>query len=192
MTENVQEPPAPFARNVIIALALAALALLLWKVAPVLMLFFAGVVFATAIHAGSRPLVRYLRLPSTAAVGLVFLLVILFLVGGGYLFGKQVATQTQALVEAVTQAWGKARDYLDSTTWGSTVLEGVQGAGDGKTMSHIAKGTVTVFGGVTDLVMVLFLSMYLAVNPRSYRNGFLLLLPPAHRAPVGAALDEAA
>src|SRR3979411_1156113 len=163
MTENVQDPPAPFARNVIIALPLTALALLLWKVAPVLMLFFAGVVFATAIHAGSRPLVRYLHLPSTAAVGLLFLVIVLCIAGGGYLFGKQVATQTQALVEAVTDAWNKAHDYLQSTAWGSAVLESAQGANDGQAMSRIAKGTVSVFGGVTDLVLVLFLSMYLAV-----------------------------
>src|SRR3954453_13011341 len=118
MTENVQEPPAPFARNVIIALALAALALLLWKIAPVFMLFFAGVVFATAIHAASRPLVRYLRLPSTVAVGLIFVLVILFIVGGGYLFGKQVSTQTEALVDALKDAWTKLHGYLESRAWG--------------------------------------------------------------------------
>jgi predicted PurR-regulated permease PerM len=189
MTENL--PAGGVARNVLIAVALVVLALLLWKVAPVLMLFFGGVVFATAIRAGSRPLVRYLHLPSTAAVGLVFLVVIVFIVGGGYLFGKQVATQTEALVEAVTQSWEKANDYLQSTSWGPTVLESVQGAGDGQTMSRIAKGTVSVFGGLTDLVLVLFLSMYLAVNPETYRNGFLLLLPPAHREHVGEALDEA-
>src|SRR3954468_22181102 len=58
-------------------------------------------------------------------------------------------------------------------------------------MSGVAKGTVTVFGGVADLVLVLFLSMYLGVNPASYRNGFLLLLPPVHRERVGHALEEA-
>ena len=191
MTETPAKPPSTVARNVLIAIALVTLALLLWKIAPVLMLFFAGVVFATAIHAASRPLVRYAHLPSTVAVGVVFLLAIALLAGGAWLFGKQVATQTEELVNAVTQAWEKVHGYLQETSWGSTVLESVQGAADGQAMSRVAKGTVTVFGAVTDLILVLFLSMYLAVNPASYRNGFLLLLPPAHRERVGMALDEA-
>lgn len=191
MTTPLQPAAGAFARNVVIVIALVALALLLWKIAPVLMLFFAGVVFATAIHAGSRPLVRYARVPSTLAVAIVFILVILLVAGGAWLFGKELATQTEALVDAVKNAWTKVHEYLQGTAWGSTVLEDVQGATDPKTMSRVAKGTVTVFGGVTDLVLLLFLSMYLAVNPETYRNGFLLLLPPAHRAHVSAALDEA-
>ena len=191
MATSPQTEPGRFARHTVIAIALVALALLLWKVAPVLMLLFGGIVFATAIHAGSRPLVRYLHVPSTLAVGLVFVLVIGLFAVGAWLFGKQVSMQTEALVQAITEAWTKVQGYLDSTSWGATLMEQMQGASDGKTMSRVAKGTVTVFGGVTDLVLVLFLSMYLAVNPASYRNGFLLLLPPAHRERVGLALEEA-
>jgi len=184
--------PGAVARHVLIAVALVALALALWKMAPVLLLLFAGIVFATAIHAGSRPLVRYLRLPPAAAVGIVFLLVIAFFVLGAWLFGKQVSQQASDLVDAVTQAWGKARSYLESTSWGPTLIEGVQGtASEGNPLARVAKGTVTVFGAFTDLILVLFLSMYLAAEPRSYRDGFLMLVPPRHRAHVGAALDEA-
>ncbi|HET7731391.1 MAG TPA: AI-2E family transporter [Usitatibacter sp.] len=182
-------PPAAFARQVVIALALVTLALFLWKIAPVLMLFFAGVVLATAIHAGSLPLVRRLHVPPTIAVGIVFALLILAIVGGGYLFGKQVATQAEAFVEAIGQAWEKLEAYLQSTPLGGTVLESVKSTGDPEAMKRIAKGTVTVFGAFTDLILVLFLSMYLAVNPVSYRNGFLLLFPPPHRARLGEALD---
>ena len=185
-------PPRLFARNALIAIGLVVLALLVWKVAPVLMLFFAGVVFATAIHAGSRPLVRWLRLPPTVAVGVVFALLLLLLVGGSYLFGKQLAMRTEELVDAITHAWTQVRTRLESTGWGATLLENVKGAtDDGNAVSRVAKGTVTVFGAFTDLILVLFLSMYLAVDPASYRNGFLLLVPPAHRARVGEALEDA-
>jgi predicted PurR-regulated permease PerM len=190
--ENESRPPAGFTRQVVIVIALVVLALFLWKIAPVLMLFFGGVVVATAIHAGSRPLVRHLRMSSTLAVAIVFALLILLLVGGSYLFGKQVHAQTEALWEALTAAWTKARAFLESSPLGATVMENLQGSTDSDTVSRVAKGTVTVFGGVTDFVLVLFLSMYLAVNPESYRNGFLLLLPPAHRPRVGDALDAAA
>jgi predicted PurR-regulated permease PerM len=53
----------------------------------------------------------------------------------------------------------------------------------------VLKGTATVFGGIADLVLVIFLTMYLAVDPKTYRNGFLLLLPRSARDDVGNALD---
>jgi predicted PurR-regulated permease PerM len=116
-------------------------------------------------------------------------LLILLLLGGSYLFGKQVQTQTEALWQAILEAWQKLQGHLEATPLGSTLLENAKGATDTNTMSRVAKGTVTVFGAVTDFVLVLFLSMYLAVNPESYRNGFLLLLPPSQRERVGEALD---
>ena len=191
MPENTNNAAssATFARQVLIVIGLVVLALFLWKIAPVLMLFFGGVVVATAIHAGSRPLVRRFRIPSTIAVGIVFVVLILLLVGGSYLFGKQVHTQTEALWQAITESWQKLRTYLEGTPIGATVMDNAKTATDSDTVGQIAKGTVTVFGGITDFILVLFLSMYLAVNPESYRNGFLLLLPPAHRQRVGAALD---
>ena len=189
--ENETRPQAHFTRQVVIVIALVVLALFLWKIAPVLMLFFAGVVVATAIHAASRPLVRHFRMPSTVAVAIVFALLILLLVGGSYLFGKQVHTQTEALWDAISAAWTKVKAYVESSPLGAIAMENLQGSTDSDTVSRVAKGTVTVFGGITDFVMVLFLSMYLAVNPESYRNGFLLLLPPAHRPRVADALDAA-
>ncbi|HUP29247.1 MAG TPA: AI-2E family transporter, partial [Usitatibacter sp.] len=178
-----------FTRQVVIVIALVLLTLFLWKIASVLMLLFAGVVVATAIHAASRPLVTRLRVPSTFAVAIVFALLILLLVGGSYLFGKQVHTQTAALWDAVTDAWAKVKAYVEGNPAGALLMENMQGSTDSDTVSKVAKGTITVFGGITDFVLVLFLSMYLAVNPESYRNGFLLLLPPAHRPRVAEALD---
>jgi predicted PurR-regulated permease PerM len=62
-----------------------ALALFLWKIAPVLMLAFAGVVLATAIRAAAEPLSRRLRLPDLAAVTIVSIIALGVLIGGSYL-----------------------------------------------------------------------------------------------------------
>src|SRR3954471_12668722 len=119
LPQATSSPPGNFTRQVLIVLGLIALALFLWKISPVLMLFFAGVVMATAIHAGGTLLTRFTRLPPTFAVATVFLLLILLIVGGSYLFGKQVATQTEALWAAILDAWTKASGYVTSTSWGS-------------------------------------------------------------------------
>jgi predicted PurR-regulated permease PerM len=56
-------------------------------------------------------------------------------------------------------------------------------------MTKVLKGTATVFGGIADVILVLFLALYFAVDPNAYRHGFLLLLPAAAREKVGRALD---
>jgi predicted PurR-regulated permease PerM len=56
---------------------------------------------------------------------------------------------------------------------------------------RVAKETVTVFGGLADLVLVLVLAVYLAADPATYRKGFLALLPPGMRGDVGDAFTDA-
>jgi predicted PurR-regulated permease PerM len=178
-----------FTRYVLTVLAIAGVALFAWKISPVLMLFFAGVVLATAVRAGSVPLSRRFGLSETISAAVVFVLLIALLVTGGYFFGKQIVEQAQELWQALSDAWAKTREFLESTPIGAFLLENVASAQDPEAMAKVVKGTATVFGGIADLVLVLFLAMYLAVDPTTYRNGFLLLLPRSVRDDVGDALD---
>ena len=178
-----------YARRVAVTIALVALALFLWKIAPVLMLAFAGIVFAGAVRAASTPLTRYARLPETWAVAIVFALFLLLVMGGGYAFGKTIATQAAELWEAIKAAATKLQELMGSTPLGTWILENMQGGADPEAMGKVFKGTVTVFGGAADVILVLFLALYFAVDPKMYRNGFLLLLPQGARERVGGALD---
>src|SRR5688572_4423111 len=63
-----------FAKRVAIALALVTLALFLWKIAPVLLLGFAGIVIAMVVRSAAEPLARRLHLNQTLAVAIVFAL----------------------------------------------------------------------------------------------------------------------
>ena len=182
--------PIPlFARYVVVVVAIVALAMFTWKIAPVLMLFFAGIVIATGIRAGSVPLSRRFGLNGTLSVSIVFVLLIAGLGLGSYLFGKQIHEQTFELWNELTQAWMKTKTYLEDTPVGPFILENAAAAEDPEAITKVVKGTATVFGGIADVVLVLFLAMYLAVDPATYRNGFLLLLPRAVRDDVGKALD---
>jgi predicted PurR-regulated permease PerM len=192
MAENSNTHPASFTRQALIVLGLLAVALFVWKIAPVLMLLFAGVVMATAVYAGSVPLRRHLRMNSTLAVATVFILLLVVLAGVGVFFGHELATQASELWGALTGAWQSLAQRLKSTPVGATILENAQGANPTEAVGRVAKGAITVFGGVTDIVLILFLAIYFAIDPALYRNGFLLLLPPGARARVGGALDASA
>jgi predicted PurR-regulated permease PerM len=179
------------ARNVLVAIGLATLALFLWKVLPVLMLAFAGVVLASAIHAGSEPLSRRLHVPDAIGVAIVVLLFAAFLSAVGWLFGTGIAAQTEELSDTLPRAFASVQSYLERTELGQHVAGEIGSIVSAQNMARVAKGTVTVFGGVLDLLLVLVLSLYLAANPESYRRGALHLLPPRSRRRVAAALADA-
>lgn len=189
--EDANHKPRLFTRHVLIVLGLVTLALFLWKVAPVFMLAFAGIVLATAIRAGAVPLSRLLHIPEMASVAVVSLLMLLVLIGGGYLFGNQIAEQAQEMWDAIREAYEKFEQFLSASPMGETVVWNLKGATSSEAMGKVAQGTFTVFGAFADVVLVLFVALYFAADPRTYRNGVVLLFPPAARQKVGESIDAA-
>jgi predicted PurR-regulated permease PerM len=179
-----------FTRYVLVVLALLALALFVGKIANVLLLVFAGIVFAAVIRAASTPLRRRTGMSDTWSVALVSFALAVLLIGGIYLFGKQVLTQTEEFWSAIQTASEKIQERVGESPLATSVLDNMKAATGGEeTVSRVAKGTFTAFGGIADLILVIFLAMYLAADPATYRNGVLLLLPKDARERVGEALD---
>jgi len=63
-------------------------------------------------------------------------------------------------------------------------------------LGALLRSATTALGGVAgvlgNLVVILFLGLYVAIDPRVYRGGMLLLLPRDRRERVGSVLDETA
>ena len=180
-----------YSRYVLVTLALVCLALLIVKLAPVLLLVFAGIVFASVIRAASTPFARRTGLSDGISVGIVSALVAILLIGGLYLFGRQVIAQTDELFSALQGAWEKVQGRLQQSSIASSVMENAQATASEDAMQKVVKGTFSVFGGLGDVVLVAFLALYLAADPATYRNGFLALIPGRARDAVGDALDKA-
>jgi predicted PurR-regulated permease PerM len=180
-----------FAARVLGVIALVALALLAWKIAPVLMLGFAGIVFATALRAASVPLSRRLHLSPALSVALVIVAGVALVAAGGYLFGQQIAAQADAMWQAIVEALARVQRFLASSRTGAGIAESLRGVTSPETIARVAKGTFSVFGAVADVALVLFLAVYVAADPRTYRHGALALVPASARQKLGAALDAA-
>jgi predicted PurR-regulated permease PerM len=84
----------------------------LWKIAPVFILAFAGIVFAEAIRAGGEVIAERTRLSETAGVMIVGGLALLALILAGWLFGKQIMHQTTELYGAIDAAWVKLQELI--------------------------------------------------------------------------------
>jgi predicted PurR-regulated permease PerM len=189
MANTLKPDERAFTRKVLIVIGLFLLVLFLGKIAPVLMLAFAGVVLATAIRAAATPLARWLRLPELASVTLVSVLALALLIGGGYLFGQRLAEEANALWIALADAWEKFKGFVAKFPVGETAMQSLEGGADAEAVAKVAKGTFTVFGGLADVVLVLMLSAYFAADPHSYRRGLMHLLPRSVRERAAGALD---
>jgi predicted PurR-regulated permease PerM len=124
-------------------------------------------------------------------VAVVVALVVAIAAAGGYAFGQQMNEEADAMWQAIVEAPAKAQSVLQGSSFGRIVVDSLRGATSPETVAKVAKGTFTAFGALADLGLVLFLAIYLAADPETYRNGALALLPPSVRAKVGGALDAA-
>jgi predicted PurR-regulated permease PerM len=99
--------------------------------------------------------------------------------------------QTTELWSAVQEAGGKLQERLGDSPLLQSAVEQLRGAASPETMNKVAKGTLTAFGAIADIVLVVFLSIYLALDPTLYRRGLVKLFPKGARPRVAAALEEA-
>ncbi len=180
------------ARHVLVAIALVTLALVVWKIAPVLMLAFAALVLASMVRAASDPLARVTRLSEHGAVIVVVVLALALIGTGAWFFGRGIAAQADALWQALLAASRKAQSFLGDSAIGRAVMDNVQGGPSPEAMANVARSTVTVFGAIADIGVLLFLAVYLALDPQTYRRGLLRLVPVAVRPRVDHALLAAA
>lgn len=181
-----------FTRHIIVAIALVGLAVVVWRVSYVLVVGFGGIVLAAVLRAIAGPLSRRSGLAERWAVLLVVLILTLAAVGLGWLFGQQAATETTELQDQLPRAFDKLVEFVQRTDTGKAVVDAIQDAKvDSKTLSNVGIAATAVIGGVADVLLVLFLSVYFAVAPELYFFGALRLLPPKYRGRVGHAFLDA-
>lgn len=179
---------AEFARRVVIAASIGALfvagLIFLRYVAHVLLILFAGILLATVVDGVGRWLCRVTGLPRRAgALGAIFgTLAFLGLVG--WWVGPELVEQFGQLAERIPAAIQEAQSYLEERGWGQELIGQVEDS-DGLSLGALAGGAAglftTVLGAVANLLIILFLCIYLAYEPGVYRDAVLDLVPAVER-----------
>lgn len=178
--------------SILIAIALVAVATVLWLIVDALVIGFGAIVFATVLRAISEPLQRKTGWSErwsviAAVVGLVILAALLC-----WLFGAQTAHEFAELRERLPAATEKFKTWLERWPAGQAAINAVkQATGNGEALSNLGSIAGAALAGVGNLLLILFAGIYFALDPKLYRNGALRLLPPARRPQVGQALDDA-
>jgi predicted PurR-regulated permease PerM len=181
-----------FVRRALIVIALAALALLLWQLREVLVLLFGAVVVGTIIRAIAEPLSKHLRLPDGVAVLTSVLLLVGVIVGIGWLMGRQIAEQTDALAQTLPRALAQVDQWLGSfglshpfQTWFAQLHHS-----GGTLVSRFGNWLSAASNGLANVLIVFFGGVFLASEPRFYRTGAIKLVPEAKRGVLAQAMDE--
>jgi predicted PurR-regulated permease PerM len=187
---------ANFARRLLLALLILAVAYLAWLGVHVLLLTFAGVLFAVFLSSVSDWLSRATGLGYRWALGLVVLALLALAVGAGWLLADRLGTQVAQLAEQLPQSLERIRDYLSERPWGRLLLENAPQAaksiaqtGDFSRVTGLVSG---VSGFLFGAVVVLFVGVFGAADPDVYKKGLLHLIPPARRPRAAQAIDAIA
>ena len=178
-------------RYILIAIALLAVAAILWTISDVIVIAFGSIVFATVLRALSEPLAKVTHWSerwslAAVVVGLTLILLLLF-----WLFGRQAASQFAEMRDRLPAAMEKVREWVGGSQLGRLTLDLFKQSSEGSAVGGAGTALGATVGGVANILLILFVGVYLAADPRLYRDGALRLLPPSRRQQVGRALDHA-
>jgi predicted PurR-regulated permease PerM len=191
-TRPVEPRERGFTVRVLIALGMVAALVALWRAADVVMVAFGGVLLAVALRALADLISRYTPLPEPAALPGAVLVVAAPIGIAAWLVGDTLANQFGQLADQLPAALDKVRAWLAQNAAGRALLGSFDAADGTASVSRIAGAAITTLGAITNVLVVLVLGIYLAVDPGLYRRGALRLVPPAHRARAAETLGAVA
>lgn len=185
-TPGPNEMRDPFVRKEIqraaVWIAMVVGVALAWLLAQPLLLIVAGIVFATMLDGGTRLLGRMLPIGRGWRLAIV-LIAVLGLLGWITSFaGSQLAGQAAELQRVLLQqveraaSWGRSHGFSGLTFDPEQALQYVAGS-----VGRVTAAVGTVLGGLTNIVMIMVLGLFFAMEPRLYERGFAWLLPMGER-----------
>jgi predicted PurR-regulated permease PerM len=201
MINQAENPQPTFAKRVLINISLVLLVVLLIFIViyvfDVILLLFGAILLAIFLHGLANILRRYLRLSEGLSVLLVSLLLLCALALGVYLLAPSVAEQFTNLRTELPQSIKKVSEYLTKYSWGRLILEQMPSNGevidkvnDANVLSRVGNFFSSTAGVLTNVALMILLSIYLASEPKTYIKGFTKLFPRERRKRVREILYE--
>lgn len=165
------------------------LLILLYLFHPVFYVFlilFAGVLFALFISGLANLLKDTIHLSRGPALALIILILLIALGLTGWLAGAPLATQLAQLAKRLPEAVTIIESYLSRYQWGRYLLSLLPEPREllplgGGLLGSITGFFTTVIGVMASIILIFFIGVYLAIEPKLYIHGFLRLLPPEKR-----------
>ena len=149
----------------------------------VFLLAFAGILLAILLHGGGHWIGSKFGIADGWGIGLFILGIMIFLVAFGVLIAPAVSEQINELAQRIPDAFEQVQQRIEESAWGSYLLERINPdiltSAKGRTAA--ASALTSTFGALGNIVIILFIGLYGAINPGLYRHTVSLLLAPALR-----------
>lgn len=147
-----------------------------------ILVIFGAMVFAAMVDGGARLIAPVIPLGRTWRIAIVLLATISFFVWLGYFAGSQIsqeAAQLPSIIEEQAQAffnWLSSQGFSIKTSDVEAIF--------GQAVSSF--GTVTralggLLGGLTTLLLIVIIGIYVVLEPRLYERGIAWMLPKHRR-----------
>jgi len=174
------------------------LVLILTVVSPVihvLVMLYAGVLFAVFLTGLARAAEKKFNFPYRVALGLVLVSLILISLLYGWFMGNQVIKEFSEIQSKVPRAGESVRELLKQRGWGKSLLSISNETSKLWSLGSGLVGDLTGFfsetvGIAVSLAFVLVTGIYLSINPWLYMDGVLKLFPINYRPEVNDVLNS--
>lgn len=183
--------PSTLIHAVLIGALIVGGALLLVRLADVLLMAFGAVLVAVLLNAVAGPIQRFTRLGRTTALTASVVLIVLAVAGMIWVFGNQAESQLATLSDLVPRAWARLQTRIVGSPLGGVVLSDLN-LWDGLSGWLMDVGSRTAANAAAALagtVIVFFAGLYLAYHPQSYLRGLLSLVPRSARGRTSEVLN---
>lgn len=149
-------------------------------------------IVAVLLRTIADPIAERTPVPDGAAVVIAALTVVALLSAAVWLFGSVIASQTRELVSSLPSSAAELQSMVASWPFGEQITRldgsGLVG-GAGGIVGRVGGYALTTLGVITSLVLLVVAGVFLAASPRTYRDGVVVLFPPARRTTVREAAD---
>ena len=158
-----------------------------------LLVIFGAMVFACMVDGGARLLGKALPIGRGLRVAIVLVLVTVFFIWLGYFAGSQISQQAAQFPAIINEQLARTIAFLqekgfairtgDIQSFAASMASGV---------GTVTKAIGGIFGGLTTLVLIIIIGVYLAIDPRIYERGVAWMVPRKQRSALYDTLSHQA
>lgn len=189
-----------FVRRVLFLVGMGVVLLVAWQLIDVFLLVFGAILIAVLLRGVGEPIHRFTPLNEGLSLLAGGLLIIALLTGAFWMFGSVVSGQVEDLVAALPKSPEELQAQIATLPMADEVMRQLRSLDLGQSareaagpiqsiLSRVGGYAMTIAGIVTNLVVVIFAGIYLAISPRKSRDGLLSLVPQGPREPMRHAMN---
>lgn len=160
----------------------------------VFLLLFAGILVSIFLRSLSDALKRLTGIPDGWSLGIIVLSLLGLVAWAGYVAAPSVAEQFDQLVRTIPESAQKIKTRLEGYSWGQSLIDEAEPQkifGRSRSLVGGFGGAFSsLLGGIANLVIILFIGLYGAIEPSVYKRGFLHLIPQPRRNRIAEVISE--